>query len=193
MPCSRGLLRRQVIRAAKRAGEIYEKGHINNEPTFQMYMVRFLEEEFKNCHTTKNKRFIFCQSIIKPDSKDIAPDIIITNTQTIIAIIELKFTPRQIDWSGVGKDLSNLNEIAQFRDNTILKIERFTGKSKPEYPIAKGDVLFCWIGLHNDTPEVSFKEKLKDQIGKYYFGNCYMEIHLITDEEGRVSSDVFYE
>lgn len=79
--------------------------------------------------------------------KKIIPDVVVCNTQQVIAIIELKFTPRTRP--RFEKDIANMALLARHRQALSISNQRYRGvpSDEREYSLSE-KVLFVWAGIH---------------------------------------------
>ncbi len=110
------------------------------------------------------------------------PDIVICNTRSVIAVVELKYLPRAMP--DVRKDINALNTIAKHRDELIVENARFRGAKRDarKYPFAKS-VLFVWAGVHR-PPSLSYHSHEVPLLSADYpdLDGCFMELHAETDD-----------
>ena len=108
------------------------------------------------------------------------PDVVIGNTRTAIAVVELKYLPRaQMQFA---KDLESMRIISQYRGDLAVENDRFRGtrRDPKSYPFANS-VLFVWAGVHRpgrtsyESPEVPvFSANHKELAG------CFLQLHAET-------------
>lgn len=122
----------------------YSKQQINSERGLQVHFCARLLVNIEN----DNWR-ILIEPKVKIDGRKnpIFPDILICSQRAVIAVVELKYTPR--GKPSINNDLSKLRAFAA--PETLIEVvnERFRGKriSPITYKLTK-DALVCWAGVY---------------------------------------------
>ena len=109
-------------------------------------------------------------------SEKIRPDIIVCNSKSIIAIIEIKYLPR--GKPKYEKDIKKLAKISENRKSISITNHRFQGieKDTTKYKLPKS-VLFVWAGFH--TQQKQENKQLFSQ-GYEYLQGCYLQLQAET-------------
>lgn len=123
----------------------YRDGLINSERGLQVHFCMALLEAFGNLKSSR--RFFIEPSVKVEGQKTRYPDMIICDTESVIAIIELKYAPRKKP--GNKKDIDTLSVLAAAKADVRISNRRFRGKPLPEYryPFTH-DVVLCWAGVY---------------------------------------------
>lgn len=127
--------------------EDYNRQRINSERSLQ---ASFWSQLNHRLHAETRRMFIEPGMKSGTDGTRF-PDIVICNTEKVIAIIELKYTPRAIpNWK---EDLGTFDWIHAHRDISISN-KRFRGAAvdEREYPLDP-DLVFVWAGIHLPSEE----------------------------------------
>jgi hypothetical protein len=140
-------LRNQLVSAWQNTIENhYANCLINSERSLQASFWSNLMSEFAD-----SPRRTFIEPIIKIDSKTISknryPDLIVCNSKSVIAVVELKYSPR------VGpkykKDIDTLEWIAQNKSKLLVRNDRFLGDSSKLQPYRFANrVLYVWASVN---------------------------------------------
>ena len=108
--------------------------------------------------------------------KKVIPDILVCSKTEVIAVIELKFSPKgQPDYQ---KDIETMALISRKRTQVLVSNKRFRGNEvdSREYSLSR-NILFVWAGIH---------AKPKKEIQKLYasryksLDNAYVQFHAET-------------
>ncbi|KAG8150143.1 hypothetical protein BFF94_029220 [Burkholderia catarinensis] len=105
------------------------------------------------------------------------PDIVVCNSEEVICVVELKYTPRGT--AQTAKDMRSIGAIAADKQIEIA-VERYRGPAirlKP-YRISE-TTLFTWAGVHSGTGEKSDVWTADDRFAKHY----YLELHALTRKD----------
>lgn len=161
----RRLLKAQIKSAWRAAmSSDYCSQRINSERSLQASVWRSLfqifDEESRKAPRGRSTapRHIFIEAplslLVKGKRTVRRPDIIVCDANKIIAVIELKYTPR------VGgahqKDVETLRLIADARTTIAYTNARQLGHgNKPVTFTLADDSVFVWAGVHNDANKVS--------------------------------------
>ena len=144
----RNLIRSQIISAWETTIENeYKQVLINSERGLQTYLCFHLLRAFEKDDV---QRRIFIEPNLKIDAVTRYPDLVICNSREVIAVIELKYTPRGLPKA--EKDFDTLRWIADASGDAIIANERFHDQEAVRpYAIAK-DAVLCWAGLISNRP-----------------------------------------
>ena len=172
----RALIKKQIIQAWNESiNEDYCNQRINSERSLQALFWSRL-----NCILSENRRLFIEPTItITTDSgnKKVIPDIVVCNTKEVIAVIELKYSPRAKP--KFQKDIESLCSIARNREQIIISNERFRGieKDGKKYALSN-NILFVWAGIHaKEMPETNELYLSAHEI----LNGCYLQLHAITE------------
>ncbi len=124
-PCSdmskRNLIRNQIRQAWDLTiDDEYEKVLINSERGLQTYFCMHLLNIFKDEGV---QRRIFIEPNLKIGEMIRYPDLVVCNTREVIAVIELKYTPRALPRT--AKDFETLRWVSEADGEAIIANERF--------------------------------------------------------------------
>lgn len=161
----RHLIRAQICKAwDETIQNAYEKVLINSERGLQTYFCIHLMKAFEEDGV---QRRIFIEPNLKIGEKICFPDLVICNTREVIAVIELKYTPRSLPQT--EKDFETLQWIAEANGDAVIANERFHDQVavKP-YAIAPDSVL-CWAALISDRPFNPDKGSLKELSERFLY------------------------
>ena len=167
----RRLLKSQIVEAWVHSIETdYRAKRIASERSLQASFWSVLNQIFE-----KNRR-VFIEPTLFVHGRPIIPDLVICNSRSVIAVIELKYSPRA--GPRYKKDIGNLALIAEHRSNVALSDARFrrVNSSEKVYPLAN-HVLFVWAGVHAKV------RKLPTHLysnGHTFLDGCFMELHAET-------------
>jgi len=173
----RALIKKQIIKAWEESIQLdYYNQRINSERSLQASFWSRL-----NFILSKNRRLFIEPTItITIDSgiKKLTPDIVVCNTKKVIAVIELKYSPRA--QPKFQKDIESLCSIARNREQIIISNERFRGIEKDGNKYAlSNNVLFVWAGVH--AKEMSETNELYSSAHEILNG-CYLQLHAVTEK-----------
>ncbi len=120
----------------------YNQQLINSEHGLQAYFCAELLNQLKD-----SKRRIFIEPLLSFSDKRRHPDIVICNSQSIIAIIELKYLPR--GRPSYKKDLETLEIAVKNKKELTISNDRFRGKRSDDkkYTLAP-DAVLCWAAVY---------------------------------------------
>ena len=175
---------------------------IGSEAGLQAYLMVELDTAIRALEKTEamppNTR-IFIEPCISKTK--IVPDLIVCRNQSVIAVVELKYTPRldlpkgeETASSGVQKDLASLIEIyekAQSENQPTFLHKRYLGEFDvgfEKFTFSK-HTLFIWGGVHKSIPK-SLKEifrrneALKDL--------PFFEMHTKTEGNKKATTAYFF-
>ena len=135
-------------------------------------------------------------------STDIRPDLIICRHKSVVAVVELKYTPR-LDLAacedsasfGVKKDLSSftkLYELTQAGARPEFLHKRYLGKFEQPFEnfIFSKNTLFVWAGVHKSS-----KHSLKSTLGPEHVLSKMpvFEMHANTEASQKATTSYFFE
>jgi hypothetical protein len=176
----RDRLKAGLVTAWHRCIEQYvDEQRVNSERSLQAAFWACLNKELH-----KSRR-IFIEPAIRFDApSDIYfPDLLICNTQEVIGVVELKYTPRIK--ACIKKDISTICNLAAHQGELFVSNSRYRGEIKQikKYSFS-GHVLFAWAGVHceeRDQVVVRFQERLKEvgDIGNH----SLLQLHAVTDSK----------
>jgi hypothetical protein len=171
----RFLIKQQIIRAWGRSirGD-YCKQRINSERSLQASFWSHLNQQLG-----KNRR-LFIEPTVRLGTKRIMPDIVVCNSRSVIAAIELKYTPRA--WPRFRKDIRSLAAIATTKRKVTIANDKYRGieQDPRKYGLAES-ILFVWAGVHSKTEYESADLYSK---GFPSLNGCYLELHAATRLSG---------
>ena len=175
----RGPLRNDLIKAWEAAiAKDYDNQRINSERSLQASFWSQLNKKFKD----KSRRMFIEPSVTiddKKKKKKFTPDLVICNSESVIAIIEMKYLPRAKP--ATVKDMETLKCLSKYRDQIVIKNSRFRGTGKSPREFRLGDkVHFVWAGVHS-LPKARVKANKK-------LDGCFLQLHAIT-KDGELGED----
>jgi len=148
----------------------YAAQRINSERSLQASFWSHLIPQL-----AKTRRVFIEPTLTFSNGCRVVPDIVVTNSRKVIAVIELKYTPKgPAKWA---KDLRTLANVAAARGELAVSHGRHLGEAgeREQYRLAS-HVLFVWAGVHK-----AFKD------GAEYFADgyselddCYLQLHAET-------------
>lgn len=171
----RNVLRSNLETAWKRTIDLhYSSQMINSEHALQVY---FCLELLKLFDVEKLQRRIFIEPNIQTNCGQTRfPDVVICNSQKIIGIVELKYTPR--GRPNTQKDLETLS-LTTF-ESFEIKNERYHGPAKnwlKNYTLA-ADAIMCWASIYTgeriDLTAVAKERNFEDR---------FLQLHGLTSSE----------
>lgn len=123
----------------------YDKCLLNSERSLQASFWSHIVAELPNNRRT------FIEPRIKhhrgPAIPRIYPDILVCNSQTVIAVIEIKYTPKTPPQ--FKKDINTLNWVAKNKSRLYVENNRYQGDaSETEWYDFADNTLFVWAGVH---------------------------------------------
>ena len=174
---TRAPIKTRIIKAWKQAiDKDYDNRRINSERSLQASFWSHLNQLIP-----KSQRLFIEPSFSIPlegGIKKVTPDIVITNSREVIAVIELKYQPRLKP--AYEKDLQTLTLLAKHRTKIELKHNRYRGKCSEHesYPLSN-KILFAWAGVH---AKESTPTKHPYSHGRRPLRDCYLELHAATSQ-----------
>ena len=125
----------------------YRHQEINSERGLQVHFCATLLPLL-----SKRPRRLFIEPRVVVSSRDtsVFPDILICSERAVIAVVELKYTPRAKP--SIDGDLSKLRAFGASEEIIKVANERFRGKrgAPVKYTLAKSAFL-CWAGIYCGT------------------------------------------
>lgn len=173
----RAPLRSKIIAAWCRTIQ-RDYGKINSERSLQASFWANLFRSFKR----PELRQIFIEPhITLADGQIVFPDLVVCNSKTVIAVIELKYLPRTA--AKFQKDLGTLQSISQQRTKIHLSNVRYQGDQPPqrEFQFA-GHVLFVWAGVYSGSHPKSLIEEWLPETSTKGFETSFLELHALTQK-----------
>ncbi len=143
----RGL--RRILTAAwhDAIGSAYTQRWINSERGLQVY---FCARLFHYLTEAKLKRTVFVEPRVEfKDGTRRHPDLVICNRDQVVAVVELKYSPR--GKPSPEKDFNTLVRVSRVLSQVSVTNERYRGPTKPrQYGIAANAVL-CWAAVSKEV------------------------------------------
>lgn len=171
----RSLLRENLREAwIKTIERHYNSQLINSEHALQVY---FCMELLKQFEAGNLQRRIFIEPNMQTScSQTRFPDVVICNSQKIIGIVELKYTPR--GRPNTAKDLETLSLTTS--ESFEIKNERYHG---PENKLLKNfsmanDAIMCWAAIYTGE-RIDLTASAKER----KFGDRFLQLHGLTNSE----------
>jgi hypothetical protein len=167
----RGLIRRQIVSAWEDCiAKHYSVQQINSERSLQAAFWSHLIPQLSNA-----RRVFIEPSILLASGRRVFPDVVVTNSREVIAVVELKYTPKgTAKWQ---KDLATLAALAGARGELGISHTRHRGtdNDREHYRLSK-HVLFVWAGVHK-----AFNEGVDYFAADYpLLQDCYLQLHAET-------------
>ncbi|MCY4745674.1 hypothetical protein NYO99_11885 [Pelomonas sp. UHG3] len=180
---------RKMARAAfEGVGALYEQQLINSERSLQAAMWHELRQRFEAEGKSTFKIYVEPRIRLpkegRLDSRTIIPDLVVCNDRSVIAVIELKFSPKGAP--GSAKDFASFERMSIQHDLVKVQHTRWFGEkpvSKP-YPFANS-VLFVWAAVGKRTSRAGSQPDLELLPGK---NAMFMRMFLNT-ANGTISCD----
>lgn len=173
-------LRNQIWEAWEKViREDYEKQLINCENGLQSSLMVHL----KPLLPTARRIFIEPRVFANFDhDKRWYPDLVICNSQEVIAVFEMKYRPRGFaNWEW---DLRKLNRIAELKDHLYVSNTRYLGPPVDDHQYTfSPKTLFGWLGVHRPFRTV---EKPRIPIlseGHEFLAGRFVQIHALTHRQ----------
>ncbi|QDT70318.1 hypothetical protein MalM25_32650 [Planctomycetes bacterium MalM25] len=117
-------------------------------------------------------------------SNTVLPDLVICNSRTVIAVVELKYEPRKAP--SLKKDLETLELLAKSGDALDLGKERYLGERPDERRYALNDhTLFVWAGVYRASDPGQVQPETIDTQG--VLADRFLSLHAVT-AEGKAAS-----
>jgi hypothetical protein len=152
--------------------EDYKRQRINSQRSLQASLWASLNQRLP-----AKTRCIFIEPALKAAKSGTKfPGIVICNSDQVIGIIDLKYTPRsKPSWK---KDLATFEWIGKNFGELTVSNKKNLGKGEEdcEYTLAD-DLVYVWAGIHQP-----WDDHLKKHIAKEC-KKCFMELHLETKDD----------
>lgn len=125
-------------------------------------------------------RGIMVEPTLKVSGRRVIPDIVITWKGKVVAVVELKYSPK--GQAAYKKDVNNMALIAGSRDDLRLEHHRLVGVKNISISYKMSpSILFIWAGIHR--PECDQSSYLySDGYPELY--DSFMEFHAETQKHG---------
>lgn len=171
----RSLLRENLREAwIKTIERHYNSQLINSEHALQVY---FCMELLKQFEAGNLQRRIFIEPNMQTScSQTRFPDVVICNSQKIIGIVELKYTPR--GRPNTAKDLETLSLTTS--ESFEIKNERYHGpknKLLKNFSVAN-DAIMCWAAIYTGE-RIDLTASAKER----KFGDRFLQLHGLTNSK----------
>ena len=155
---------------------------INSERALQLYFCRHLSSAFSE---KKLKRHFLIEPPFrnKATKEKCHPDVLVCDTEKVIAVVELKYQPHKKP--AYQKDLNKLAYVAGALEELEVYNYRFRGPKKHKAPFFLADnALFVWAGVYrSEYKEVA--ESIEPIIR-----NQFIAFHAVTHRE--TEPDIYY-
>ncbi len=181
----RSLIKRQIISAWESCiNDDYCSQRINSERSLQASFWAHL-----NVLLGKNRRLFIEPSMTMGSGTSVRrlyPDIVVCNSRSVIAVVELKYTPKGSP--RYKKDVRSLASIAVNRSKIKIANSRFRGNEQDSrgYHMPK-NVLFVWAGVHSGARSAG---KGLYSVEHRSLKGCYLELHAQTASDD--APDIYY-
>ena len=169
-------LQTQLLKAWRTAiSEHYTSCQINSERSLQASLWGNLIAELPPSRRTFIEPRIHCET--DTAIPKLFPDLIVCNSRSVIAVIELKYTPRMNPQ--FKKDLRTLNWLATNKSTLYVENTRYLGQNKRQHRYVLADhVLFGWASVHKfQNPHRDARNLASDYPA---LSNCFVELHAET-------------
>ncbi len=156
--------------------EDYEEQLINSENGMLAAFDRHLRLEIPKA------RRIFIEPRVfdgKDPSRRWFPDMVVCNSREVIAVLEMKYTPR--GYPKYERDIEKLKSIAKLRKRLHVANTRYLGVpvDDREYTFSP-KTLFLWVGVHRPFPGFEDSEVPRLVGGNSHFRNSLVQFHALT-------------
>lgn len=173
-------LRSQLWQSWKMAiEEDYQKQLINSENGLQTALIVRLRSLLPEARRVFIEPLVFARG---NEAKRWFPDLVVCNSKQVIAVVELKYQPRQFaNWK---LDLQKLNRIAELKQDLHVANTRYLGPpvDDREYTFASR-TLFGWLGVHRPFPGLK-KNQVPDMAdGHEFLSGCFVQLHALTSSK----------
>lgn len=187
------MIRRMQVRKMAQAAfqgvsHLYQEQLINSERSLQAAMWHELRQQFKRAKKSTFKIFveprIQLPSTGRLEPRTVIPDLVVCNDRSVIAVVELKFSPKGAPSS--LKDFSTFRRMCLQHEKVDVQHTRWFGDqpvSKP-YPLADS-VLFVWAAVGKRKSRAGTKPNLKSRPGR---NAMFMRLFMNTSD-GLVTCD----
>jgi hypothetical protein len=174
-------LRAQLKRAWQNTiKDKYLTQQINSEHGLQAHLCAALLAQFNDSNMSGRRRVFVEPSLRLPDGSVRFPDIVICDSNHVVGIVELKYTPRGRPYRlDLVKDMETLTLALKYSNDLRIFNERFLGKlvKKHEYPLAANAVL-CWAGVYAGS-----KLDLVSADSDQEFGKRFLQLNALTRKD----------
>ena len=177
----RPLLQRQLTIAwSNSINKDYCARRINSERSLQ---ASFWSQLNLVLHPKNRRMFIEPRFVLDFQSNAVylIPDIVICNTKSVIAVIELKYQPRVLP--SYKKDIETLQLLSKHREHLSFANNRFRGVGGKtiEYPFSES-VLFVWAGVHRKPIDSYLPQSVPMlSTGIHELDGCFLQLHAETE------------
>jgi len=156
----------------------YAKGLICSERQLQSIMYKYISDKNENY-------FVWVEPLLKIKDRKVIPDIVITDNNYVIAIVELKYVPHH--YPEYKNDLEKLVFLSEQGNKKIsLLTNPIDGKSNNEDSFNFGsDILFSYCAIGN------FESDAVNIFEKHYIGGIEKFLHLYGKINSSVNLDEF--
>ena len=187
------MIRRMRIRKMAQAAfagvsSLYKLQLINSERSLQAAMWHELRQQFEKEGRPTFKIYveprIQLPKMGRLVARTVIPDLVVCNDRSVIAVIELKFSPKGAP--GSSKDFETFERMSLQHDMVEVRHTRWFGEKpvRKPYPLADS-VLFVWAAVGKRTSRAGSQPELKLCPGK---NAMFMRLFLNT-AEGTISCD----
>lgn len=170
MPAIRRLrMRRMALQAFHGVTRLYQQQLINSERSLQAAMWHELRQQFKRANSSTFKIYVEPRILLSEkgrlQARTVIPDLVICNDRAVIAVIELKFSPRGAPSS--RKDFATFTRMAKQHDQVTVQHTRWFGEKPVRKPHPLADsVLFVWAAVGKRTSRAGSQPELRSTPGK---------------------------
>lgn len=167
---------------------LYQQQLINSERSLQAAMWHELRQQFKKQNASTFKIYVEPRIRLpkkgRLEARTVIPDLVICNERSVIAVIELKFSPKGAP--GSRKDFATFSRMSLQHDLVKVQHTRWFGEQpvRRPYPLADS-VLFVWAAVGKRTTRAASQPDLKSLPGR---NAMFMRMFLNT-AEGTVTCD----
>lgn len=122
----------------------YARRRVNSERSLQASMWAALNRRLPS---SNRRLFVEPHFTITGRRSSLYPDLVVCNSRTVLAVIELKYQPKRSP--SIQKDLGALQSLATATEPLVLSNERFLGEvcATRGYPLTDR-TLFAWAGVY---------------------------------------------
>jgi hypothetical protein len=177
-----------ALQAFRGVARLYQQQLINSERSLQAAMWHELRQQFKREKKPTFKIYVEPHIQLPQkgrfEARTVVPDLVVCNDRAVIAVVELKFSPRGAP--GSGKDFATFSRMSRQHDLVKVQHTRWFGEkpvSRP-YPLADS-VLFVWAAVGKRTSRAGSQPDLKSLPGR---NAMFMRMFLNT-AEGTIACD----
>lgn len=157
----------------------YSKQRINSERSLQAALWSSLNARLPD----HQRMFIEPRFRTRDSDTRCIPDFVICGKRRIIAVIEIKYRPRDI--ARYKKDLRTLDTLARERTGLSVSNTRFAGlvADKTKYTFSTS-TLFIWAGFHLPHATGTYESLPLFSTGYDALTGCFMQLHAETSFTG---------